>query len=624
MKLSIIIPAFNAEPYITELLDVLMPQVTKEVEVLVIDDGSDKPFETKHKEIKVFRKANGGAASARNMGLDKAKGEYIAFIDADDIVDKEYISRILGKIEEEAPDYIYLSWCTLPGGWQCNVTLKSIKDEFPSFNLCVWNRIYKRDLIGRTRFNEKKLIAEDAEFIRLVETKGKKKAFIPVPVYFYRSDCPDSLTKRFAKGELDTKRIVYYLPHITKGMKSLVHEVKEADKEAEVIIMTNKNELPELSRYSMIVEPQRMKGTELRGEYTYLFEKITLPIKTQVVIYTAKTFHIGGIETWIYNFCQNMKEYYDIMVLYEEADIEQMTRLSKIVRTMQRNGQKIMCDTLIINRITDRVPDEISYKKTVQMIHSMKLSEAWSIPTGRNEYIAVSKAVKKSFGVGTVIHNMSYQDSEKKALLLVSATRLSTFEKGLNRMMSLAAGMEENDIPYIWLIFSDTKPQGMTQSMVWLPPRLNIKPYIEKADYLVQLSDQEGFCYSIIEAWEMGTPVITTPIEVLDEIGFAEGVNGYRVPFDMKNINFDKLLEVPDMMPQHFSNKKQVEQWRKVLGDTQPKRDYNPKRNVVIQATQEYYDTELKRTIRAGEKYVVTLERANKIKAAGFAIIREG
>lgn len=620
MKLSIIIPTYNAEPYIDELLNRLEPQVTPDVEVIVIDDGSRTAFTTKHKWVKVVRKTNGGASSARNKGLDIAQGEYIAFIDADDIVTFDYIERIFEKLQND-PDYIYLSWRTLPGGWQCEVRLRTVADEFPAFNLCVWNRIYKKDMIGKTRFNTKKLIAEDAEFIRKVETEGKKKAFISEPIYLYRSDTPDSLTKRFAKGEVNTKRVVYHLPNITKDMKYLVKEAKEADKEGEVIIMTNNNELPELKRYAMVMNPQIIKGTELRGEPTNLFQKIDLPIETQVVIYTSKTFMIGGIETWIYNFCERMKEYYDILVLYDSIDTEQLDRLSRIVRTKQNNKQKISCDTIIVNRISDSIPPNVEYKQSVQMIHSMKLSSSWEVPKGRDKYIAVSEAVKKSFGVGEVIHNMTISNEKKSTLLLVSATRLSTFEKGQNRMRTLAAGLEENEISYIWLIFSDKQPPQMTKDMVWLPPRLDIKPYIARADYLVQLSDQEGFCYSIVEAWEVGTPVITTPIDVLGEIGFVEGVNGYTVPFDMKGIDFDRFLHVPRMMPQPFDNKKQVEKWQKVLGNTTPKRDFVPEKKVTLICTRQYRDTFLNRTIDEGEKITVPMFRADAIISNGFGRI---
>lgn len=73
IKLSIIIPAYNAEPYIEHLITRLKPQITDEVEVLVIDDGSEFPYLPPYDWVKVTRKENGGVSSARNKGLDLAK-----------------------------------------------------------------------------------------------------------------------------------------------------------------------------------------------------------------------------------------------------------------------------------------------------------------------------------------------------------------------------------------------------------------------------------------------------------------------------------------------------------------------------------------------------------------------
>ena len=337
MILSIIIPYYNAKVYTDELLHALSGQIVKDVEVVLVDDGSDEPYTTDYEWVRVIRQKNGGASAARNTGLDNAQGEYIAFIDADDMVSERYIERILDKIRSEHFDYCYLSWRTIGNGWRCEVKLNTVKDKFPSFNLCVWNRIYKRDLIGDTRFNVKKKIAEDAEFIRDIE-RGKK-SFIPEFMYYYRSDVPNSLTKRFREGKLETQRVVYYYPTITADM-DLLDEVKATDKYAEVIIMTARNDQPELERYAMVLPPCQIYGTELRGQYTSLFTKINIPITTQVCIYTRETFEIGGIETFIYNFCVHMSKHYDILVLYERMADKQRERLRGIARTIRTMSNK--------------------------------------------------------------------------------------------------------------------------------------------------------------------------------------------------------------------------------------------------------------------------------------------
>ena len=84
--LSIIIPAYNAEPYLGELLDRIAPQMTDEVEVIVVDDGSDPKVQPKYDWVRLIRQDNKGVSIARNVGIDNADGEYIAFIDADDLI----------------------------------------------------------------------------------------------------------------------------------------------------------------------------------------------------------------------------------------------------------------------------------------------------------------------------------------------------------------------------------------------------------------------------------------------------------------------------------------------------------------------------------------------------------
>lgn len=629
IKLSIIIPCYNAEPYISELLDGLKPQITSEVQTLVIDDGSEIPFQTKYNWVTVIRQANNGASSARNTGLDNAIGEYIAFVDADDIVANNYIPTILNKIKKEKFDYCYLSWRTLPGGWQQSVKLTSVYDKFPPFNLCVWNRIYRKDMIGDVRFNTKKLIAEDAEFIRDVKEQGKKKAYIDEYMYFYRSSTPGSLTKRFSDGLVDTKRVVYYYPKVTADMTYLIEDFKETDKEAEIILMTNENHIPELENYAMVLKPCVMKGTELRGTPTTLFTKINPPINTQVVIYTQKTFAIGGIETWIYNFCVQMHKYYDILVLYDVMDEHQIERLKQIVRVEKNvNVISINCDTLIINRITDKEPSNVYYKQKVQMLHACKMVDSWHVPTDNDCVVAVSEVAKQSFqadlkGRVEVINNMTAPSEVEGALFLVSATRLDTFEKGKGRILQLAKLLKEKELPFIWLVFSNaTLPSSeMVEGIFCMNPRLDIAEYIKRADYLVQLSDAEGFCYSIVEALELGTPVITTPVDVLSEIGFKDNENGYIVPFeitddlDVDNIYHNRLK---GKFEYKYDNGIRIEQWRKILGDTVPKGDYNPERSMRIRIQSGYKDIELGRLVKAGEILSLKPSRARQIVGAGI------
>ena len=79
-KLSIIIPAYNAEPYIEHLINRLKPQIKDEVEVLVVDDGSRFPYLQPYPWVQVIRQDNKGLAGARNTGIENTDGEYIHFL----------------------------------------------------------------------------------------------------------------------------------------------------------------------------------------------------------------------------------------------------------------------------------------------------------------------------------------------------------------------------------------------------------------------------------------------------------------------------------------------------------------------------------------------------------------
>lgn len=172
IKLSIIIPYYDRPKYIKRLLEVLEPQLTNETELIIVDDCSPIPLD--YSCIRL-NENSGGASIPRNVGLDRAKGKYIAFIDSDDLISNDYISTILEKIKEEW-DYCFISWKT-----STNTII--IKDNPPNWNCCVWNCIYKKEIIGNERFNPNLRIAEDYDFN--IRVRKGKKANIEKVLYYY-------------------------------------------------------------------------------------------------------------------------------------------------------------------------------------------------------------------------------------------------------------------------------------------------------------------------------------------------------------------------------------------------------------------------------------------------------
>lgn len=189
LLISIITPYYNVREYLIELAKVLTPQLNDKIEWIVIDDGTgdDLSFLTSD-YVKLFYlpKNSGGASIPRNIGLDNAKGRYICFVDADDMVSDDYIETILEKTKEDW-DFCYISW-------QGKSNKVIIRDTAPTWNCCVWNCVYKRDLIGDKRFDPKLKMAEDYDFNRKV--RNGKKANITKILYYYNEDTPNSLTKQ--------------------------------------------------------------------------------------------------------------------------------------------------------------------------------------------------------------------------------------------------------------------------------------------------------------------------------------------------------------------------------------------------------------------------------------------
>lgn len=195
-KFSIIIPYYDRFEQINKLLAVLSPQLTDEVEVIVVDDCSPTPLLIMDNRIKIIRleENSGGASVPRNVGLDNATGEYITFIDSDDLVKPNYVQSILNKIILTSFDYCYFSW-------ESKVNKIIIRNEPPSWNCCVWNCVYRRETIGNERFDPKLKIAEDYDFNRRVR-RGKKQNILDV-LYYYEIDTPNSLIKQ---GETYNKK----------------------------------------------------------------------------------------------------------------------------------------------------------------------------------------------------------------------------------------------------------------------------------------------------------------------------------------------------------------------------------------------------------------------------------
>lgn len=614
-SLRIIIPYYNTKEYTDELLDRLAPQITPDVDVLIIDDGSDEPYSTKYQWAYIIRcDENHGQAHARNIGLDySGVHKYIQFIDSDDMVPEYFVEKLLEVIYGGHPAVIEYSWKSLNDkGTQFDF---KINENQRNHNPSACTRCFKRSFIGDLRFNENKDACEDEEFTRKLFF-NKPFSFITIPdyMYFYRTEVNGSNVKSYKAGQKRTKRIVYYYNRVEHN-PALLEEIKREDQFNEVILLTNENNMPELREYCQELRPCKIWTHELRGEPLSGVEIIPLPVKKEVLLYVGYLHFIGGIESFIYHFAVTMSRFYDIGLVVKQIPPEQSERIGQVIPIYHYNPQtRYECDNLVMLRILDTIPLNIEYRQSIRTVHACRTNEKWHIPQDSDYIVNVSQASKDSFGEeakdGIVIHN-PITKSIPRPLMLVSATRIPAPDKGNNvqRMIRLAEMLEDANIPFIWLNFSDGVANH--KKIINVGTQTDIQPYIAKADYLVQLSDSEAWSYSMLEALTNNTAVLCCPFPSADEMGIIDGKTGYILPFDM---DFDvKKLLFPPQFGYDYAQGPIIEQWKKIFN----KRSKRKKRLVTVEILKEYQDIKLKRLVKRGEFLTVTPERAKELRKGG-------
>ena len=209
---SVIIPIHNSEEYLAECIESVLKQSYENFELILVNDGSTdnsylicKQFEKKDKRIRLLdsKHPHSGAGPTRNVGLDKATGNYIAFIDADDIVSTKYLETLI-NIPESGTDLATVSYANfekeLNFRTNKNTPTRNIDSaaalnalfsgELPAGPVC---KLYKKALIGNLRF-ERYSVAEDLLFNYNYIKKCKKIRVSKCVLYGYRRN-QESLTK---------------------------------------------------------------------------------------------------------------------------------------------------------------------------------------------------------------------------------------------------------------------------------------------------------------------------------------------------------------------------------------------------------------------------------------------
>ena len=198
VKMSVIVPVYNVEKYIDKCLDSLVNQTLKDIEIIVVNDGSpdnsqeiiDRYVKKYPKKVKSYIKENGGLGSARNLGLEHAKGEYISFVDSDDYLDLNALEEMHALAKKDNSDIVI---CDMIDHYLLNgqeekqiyhncTKYGSIYEVTPS----ACNKIFRRGVIGDLRFLSR-LWYEDLNFTTKILFNTDKISCISKG--FYHCNC---------------------------------------------------------------------------------------------------------------------------------------------------------------------------------------------------------------------------------------------------------------------------------------------------------------------------------------------------------------------------------------------------------------------------------------------------
>ena len=205
MKLSIIIPAYNAEAYLPQCLDSILAQKHQGCEVIVVDDGSTDGTAAlleRYPDVKVVHQENHGMSTARNRGLDEARGEYILFVDSDDLLTDGALATLVAefggediiafnarKLHDATGEQTYRPTIREPettDGWTyfCRHRLEAMDIHF----VCIWQRAYRRQFLidNNLRFADGLRRAEDDLFTTQAMLRAKSVRTITDCLYTYR------------------------------------------------------------------------------------------------------------------------------------------------------------------------------------------------------------------------------------------------------------------------------------------------------------------------------------------------------------------------------------------------------------------------------------------------------
>ncbi len=203
---SIIVPIYKVEKYLTKCVDSLLAQTYRDLEIILVDDGSPDlcgaicdRYAAQDGRVKVIHQKNAGVSTARNSGLEIAKGEYIGFCDPDDFCKADMYSELVLQMERHGADIVACGYNYYDEQYNVDESriyrqkpvellnrqaiYSMLSDMPPTIRHGVVTKLFRRSVIGNLRFDTSLHSAEDADFLLNYLAKVTSGAFVHRPLY---------------------------------------------------------------------------------------------------------------------------------------------------------------------------------------------------------------------------------------------------------------------------------------------------------------------------------------------------------------------------------------------------------------------------------------------------------
>jgi len=196
--LSFVVPVYNVENQLMRCLDSLLAQSFSDFEIVAVNDGSTdrspeilEEYASRFPDcLRIFHKVNGGLSDARNYGLERARGEYVSFVDSDDFVRQDFAEKVVQKMQSEQADllifdfyYYYDSGKTVPVSAAKHFSSDPVREAILAPPMA-YLRVYRRNLLGKDPFL-KGIYYEDLQMAAPTVLKAERVCFLSEPFYFY-------------------------------------------------------------------------------------------------------------------------------------------------------------------------------------------------------------------------------------------------------------------------------------------------------------------------------------------------------------------------------------------------------------------------------------------------------